>query len=132
MTKSQLIERIAQQAPHIPPRRIEAIVNAVFEQMTEALKSGERIELRGFGCFTVKTREARLGRNPRTGKSVSVPRRVALSFAAGKELRQRINRAPEPPEPEASAPAVLPLKLEQVSPALVAQPLVAGEVGPRI
>ncbi len=57
MTKSQLIERIAQKAPHIPPRRIEAIVNAVFERMTEALRTGERIELRGFGCFTVKARQ---------------------------------------------------------------------------
>jgi integration host factor subunit beta len=91
MTKSQLMERIAQQAPHIPPRRIEEIVNTVFEQMTESLKAGERIELRGFGCFTVKVRQARLGRNPRTGKRVSVPRRVAPSFAAGKELRTRIN-----------------------------------------
>ncbi|HLL06078.1 MAG TPA: integration host factor subunit beta [Myxococcaceae bacterium] len=91
MTKSQLIERIAGQAPHIPPRRIETIVNAIFEQMAESLRTGERIELRGFGCFTLRTRGARLGRNPRTGETVSVPRRVALSFAAGKELRQRIN-----------------------------------------
>ncbi|HEX8701026.1 MAG TPA: integration host factor subunit beta [Myxococcaceae bacterium] len=91
MTKSQLIERIAQQAPHVSPRRIESIVNAIFEQMAESLRTGERIELRGFGCFTVKTRSARMGRNPKTGETVSVPRRVALSFAAGKELRQRIN-----------------------------------------
>lgn len=91
MTKSQLIERIAQQAPHIPPRRVEHIVNAIFEQMTESLRTGERIELRGFGCFTLRTRRPRQGRNPRTGESVSVPRRVALSFAAGKELRERIN-----------------------------------------
>ena len=91
MTKSQLIERIAQQAPHIPPRRIEAIVNAIFEQMAESLRTGERIELRGFGCFTLRTRRARVGRNPKTGETVSVPRRVALSFAAGKELRERIN-----------------------------------------
>jgi integration host factor subunit beta len=105
MTKSQLIERITQQAPHVHPRRIEAIVNAVFEQMTEALKAGERIELRGFGCFVVKSRPARLGRNPRTGASVAVPRRIALAFAAGKELRERINRAPLP---DASAPSALP------------------------
>jgi integration host factor subunit beta len=132
MTKSQLIERIAQQAPHIPPRRIEAIVNAVFEQMTESLRTGERIELRGFGCFTVKTRRARLARNPKTGESVSVPRRVALAFAAGKELRERINRAPEPPAPAAPPPAALPLTLEPVPQVLAAQPRVAGEVSPRI
>jgi integration host factor subunit beta len=105
MTKSQLIERIAQQAPHIHPRRIEAIVNAVFEQMTEALRAGERIELRGFGCFAVKSRPARLGRNPKTGAPVAVPRRVLLSFAAGKQLRERINRVSLP---AASAPSALP------------------------
>jgi len=67
MTKSQLIERIAGQAPHIPPRRIETIVNAIFEQMAESLRTGERIELRGFGCFTLRTRGARLGRNLHDG-----------------------------------------------------------------
>lgn len=111
MTKSQLIERIAQRAPHVPPRRIEQIVNAVFEQMAEALKSGARIELRGFGCFTVKSRRARLGRNPKTGASVAMPQRVALSFAAGKELRERINRVPA---------------------ALMGAPISMGDEGPRI
>jgi integration host factor subunit beta len=130
MTKSQLIERIAQQAPHIPPRRIEAIVNAIFEQMTESLRTGERIELRGFGCFTVRTRRARIGRNPKTGETVSVPRRVALSFAAGKELRERINRVSGQPAPEAPAPR--PLTLEHVPPRLTPAPGAGAEVGPRI
>ena len=96
MTKSQLIERIAEKAPHVPPRQIEAIVNAVFEQMAQSLKAGQRIELRGFGCFGVKARPARIGRNPKTGAPVALPRRLAVSFAAGKELRERLNRALPP------------------------------------
>ncbi|MDY7231641.1 integration host factor subunit beta [Hyalangium rubrum] len=113
MTKSQLIECIAKKAPHVPPRRIEQIVNAIFEQMTEALKAGERIELRGFGCFTVKSRRARLGRNPKTGASVALPKRIALSFAAGKELRERINRAALPPPVEPSPRPLIPRALER-------------------
>jgi integration host factor subunit beta len=92
MTKSQLIALIAQKAPHVPPRRVEAIVNAVFECMTQAMRAGERIELRGFGCFAVKSRPARLGRNPKTGAAVQLPQRTAVSFSAGKELRERLNR----------------------------------------
>ncbi len=91
MTKSQLISLISRKAPHVPPKRIEAIVNAVFECMTEALRAGERIELRGFGCFSVKSRPARLGRNPKTGAPVSLPQRAGISFSAGKELRERLN-----------------------------------------
>jgi integration host factor subunit beta len=90
MTKSQLIECIAEKAPQVDPRQLEAIVNAVFERMTQALKAGERIELRGFGCFGVKSRPARIARNPKTGVAVSLPRRLAVSFAAGKALRERI------------------------------------------
>ncbi len=108
MTKSQLIECIAEKAPHVHPRRIEAIVNAFFEQLTQALKAGERIELRGFGCFGVKSRPARIGRNPKTGAPVPLPRRLAVSFAAGKELRERINRARSPPERRPLAPARMP------------------------
>jgi integration host factor subunit beta len=92
MTKSQLIALIAQKAPHVPPRRVEAIVNAVFECMAQAMRAGERIELRGFGCFTVKSRPARLCRNPKTGAPVQLQQRTAVSFAAGKELRERLNR----------------------------------------
>lgn len=92
MTKSQLIALVAQKAPHVPPRRVEAIVNAVFESMTQALRAGERIELRGFGCFAVKSRPARIGRNPKTGAPVQLPERAAITFSAGKELRERLNR----------------------------------------
>jgi integration host factor subunit beta len=91
MTKSQLISLISRKAPHVPPKRAEAIVNAVFECMTEALRAGERIELRGFGCFAVKSRPARLGRNPKTGALVPLPKRAAISFSAGKELCERLN-----------------------------------------
>lgn len=129
MTKSQLIERIAAKAPHLPPKRIEALVNAVFDQMTEALKEGERIELRGFGCFVVKSRPARLGRNPRTGQPVPLPPRRTLSFAAGKELRARINRARP-----ASAPGLEePLhRVPRTAPVLTSSSISAGEEAPRI
>lgn len=105
MTKSQLIECIAEKAPHVHPRRIEAIVNAVFEQMARALREGKRIELRGFGIFGLKSRRARLGRNPKTGAPVSLPLRLGVSFAAGKELRERINRAASSPERLNHSPA---------------------------
>jgi integration host factor subunit beta len=108
MTKSQLIELIAEKAPHVPPRRVEAIVNAIFERMTQALKAGERIELRGFGCFAVKSRSARLGRNPKTGALVPLPQRVAVSFSAGKELRERINRVRASRPPLDTTQVVLP------------------------
>jgi integration host factor subunit beta len=93
MTKSQLIDRIAERAPHVPRRDVEAIVNAVFEQMTDALKAERRIELRGFGVFGVRVREAHAGRNPKTGESVQVPARRNAFFTPGKELRDRLNPA---------------------------------------
>ncbi len=96
MTKSQLIALVAQKAPHVPPKRVEAIVNAVFESMTQALRAGERIELRGFGCFAVKSRPARLGRNPKTGAPVQLTKRAVIAFSAGKELRERLNREFDP------------------------------------
>lgn len=105
MTRSELIERIAARAPHVPRRELEAIVHAVFDCMAEALVAGKRIELRGFGVFSLRTRRARTGRNPKTGQSVSVPERRTLSFAAGKELRARLNAPTPGQEPVA---AVLP------------------------
>jgi integration host factor subunit beta len=91
MTKSQLIDRIAQRAPHVPRRDIERIVNTVFDSMVDALRRAERIEIRGFGSFAVKIRHAREGRNPRTGERVRVPRRLTPYFTPGKELRDRLN-----------------------------------------
>ncbi|NMO23714.1 integration host factor subunit beta, partial [Pyxidicoccus fallax] len=101
MTRSELIERIAARAPHVPRREVEAIVHAVFDCMCQALVAGKRIELRGFGVFSVRTRRARTGRNPKTGQSVAVPERRTLSFAAGKELRERLNAPPATPAPAA-------------------------------
>jgi len=91
MTKSQLIDLISGRAEHVPHREVEAIVNAVFDAMLAALVRGERIEIRGFGSFSVKERRARSARNPKTGKTVQVPDRRTLSFTVGKELRDRLN-----------------------------------------
>src|SRR5690606_25711693 len=93
MTKSQLIERIAQRLPAIPRQKVEAIVNASFEAMASAMARGERIEIRGFGSFAIKTRPSREGRNPKTGEKVTVPPRRSLTFTVGKELRDRLNPA---------------------------------------
>ena len=125
MTRSELIERILERAPHVPRREVEAIVHAVFACMAEDLVAGKRIELRGFGVFSVRTRRARTGRNPKTGQSVSIPERRTLSFAAGKELRERLNapapqQSPAPPaaaEPVARPASALPPLPPPVPPA---------------
>ncbi len=92
MTKSELVEHIAGRLPHLPRQKLERMVNAVFEAMVTALQREERIEIRGFGSFAVRVREAREARNPRTGEKVQVPRRLTPTFTAGKELRDRLNR----------------------------------------
>lgn len=92
MTKSELIADLASANPHLMNRDIELIVSTVFDEITAALARGERVELRGFGAFTIKQREARTGRNPRTGEAVAVDQKVVPFFKAGKELRERINR----------------------------------------
>jgi integration host factor subunit beta len=91
MIKSQLVESIASANPHLFQRDVENIVNAIFDEITDALSQGNRVELRGFGAFTVKNRAARTGRNPRTGDSVKVEEKWVPFFKAGKELRQRLN-----------------------------------------
>jgi len=91
MTKSELIMRLARQNPHLVHREAERLVNAIFETITEGLARGDRIELRGFGSFTVKERGPRVGRNPRTGEAVQVPAKLHPYFKSGKELRRRIN-----------------------------------------
>jgi integration host factor subunit beta len=91
MIKSQLVESIASSNPHLFQRDVENIVNAIFDEITDALAHGNRVELRGFGAFTVKNRAARTGRNPRTGDSVKVEEKWVPFFKAGKELRQRLN-----------------------------------------
>jgi len=92
MIKSNLIRRIASQNPHLYQRDIEKIVNAIFNEIVKALSRGDRVELRGFGAFSVKIRGARKGRNPRTGAEVQVAQRILPFFKTGKEMRERLNR----------------------------------------
>lgn len=94
MTKSELIQRLAERNPHLYQRDVERIVSTIFDEIKHALSRGDRIELRGFGAFSVKGRDARLGRNPRTGESVQVARKFVPFFKAGKELRERMNTKP--------------------------------------
>ncbi len=92
MTKSELIQALAQDNPHLYHRDVERIVATVFEEITAALARGDRVELRGFGAFSVKDRAPRTGRNPRTGEAVRVPEKHVPFFKSGKELRGRVNR----------------------------------------
>lgn len=91
MTKSDLIKRLAEANPHLYVRDIERIVARVFEEISAALARGDRVELRGFGAFSVRSRGERVGRNPRTGDEVAVPNKVVPYFKTGKELRDRLN-----------------------------------------
>jgi integration host factor subunit beta len=94
--KSELVKRIASQNPHLFERDIEKIVNAILDEMIEALRRGDRVELRGFGMFSAKLREARQGRNPKTGAVVAVGKKAVPYFKTGKEMRQRLNRETVP------------------------------------
>jgi len=89
--KSELIQRIAATNQHLYHRDIERIVNVIFDEIVDALARGDRVELRGFGAFTVKHRAARLGRNPRTGTPVPVAEKFVPFFKTGKELREKLN-----------------------------------------
>ena len=91
MIKSELIQKLAEENPHLYQRDVERIVSSVFDEITEALANGDRVELRGFGAISVKHRDARIGRNPRTGESVEVPAKRAPFFKTGKDLRDRMN-----------------------------------------
>ena len=91
MTKSELILRLAEQNPHLYQRDVERIVSTVFDEISSALSQGDRVELRGFGAFSVKARDARIGRNPRTGEAVAVAEKFVPFFKAGKDLRERLN-----------------------------------------
>jgi integration host factor subunit beta len=91
MTKSGLIEVIASRMSHLPARDIEVVINTIFDTMTEALTGGDRIEIRGFGSFSVRHRRARTGRNPKTGAAIDVPPKRVPFFTVGHELRQRVN-----------------------------------------
>lgn len=91
MTKSELIARIAAANPHLYHRDVERIVSTIFDEITAALSRGDRVELRGFGAFSVKERDSRMGRNPRTGEAVSVSAKYVPFFKTGKELREKLN-----------------------------------------
>jgi integration host factor subunit beta len=91
MIRSELIEKIAAENPHLYQRDVERIVNTVFERIIDAMSEGNRVELRGFGAFSVKKRDARIGRNPRTGEAVQVDEKHVPFFKTGKLLRDRLN-----------------------------------------
>ena len=92
MTKSELIARLAAQNPSLYHRDIERLVNTIFDTITEALVVGDRVELRGFGAFSLREREGRIGRNPRTGEAVSVNAKRMPFFKMGKGMRERLNK----------------------------------------
>ena len=91
MTKSELVQRLAESHPHLYHRDVERIVSTVFEEIGSALERGDRVELRGFGTFSVKHRDARVGRNPRTGDTVEVAPKTVPFFKTGKQLRDLVN-----------------------------------------
>jgi integration host factor subunit beta len=114
MTKSELIARLAASHPHLMQKHIDQVVGTVLEEIAIALEAGNRVELRGFGAFSVKKRDPRVGRNPRTGETVDVETKFVPFFKPGKKLRERLNEtAPQQP----AAPR--------------RQPLVAGQSGAR-
>ena len=91
MTKSELIEMLIDQQPHLPVKEVELAVKAMLEHMSEALANGERIEIRGFGSFSLHSRAPRIGRNPKTGESVELGSKYVPHFKPGKELRELVN-----------------------------------------
>ncbi len=93
MTKSELIQRLSQKYPHLYQRDIEVLVNTIFGEITTALAQGNRVELRGFGAFSVRSRDPRAARNPKNGDIVNIGSRNAIYFRTGKELRERINKS---------------------------------------
>jgi len=91
MTKSELIAKLAEQNSHLYQRDVERIVSTIFDEITSALARGDRVELRGFGAFSVKERGSRVGRNPRTGEAVQVESKYIPYFKTGKQLRDKLN-----------------------------------------
>ena len=91
MIRSELIQKIADDNPHLYQRDVERIVNTIFDEITGAMAKGDRVELRGFGAFSIKKRDSRVGRNPRTGEAVEVEEKHVPFFKTGKLLRDRLN-----------------------------------------
>jgi len=98
MIKSQLIARLVEHNPHLSYRDAERVVNAILDEIVDGLAAGRRVELRGFGVFTVRERKARISRNPSTNKTVHVPPKKAPHFKPGKELFERLNRNYQGPQ----------------------------------
>lgn len=96
MLRSELIEILAAENPHLRTSDLEKVVDTIFGTISEALTRGDRVELRGFGAFSVRRRDSRTGRNPRTGETVEVPPKAVPFFKAGKELRARVNGGTDP------------------------------------
>ena len=94
MTRSELIAQLAASNPHLRQPDVELIVSTIFDEITDALARGDRVELRGFGAFSIKRRDPRTGRNPRTGTAVEVSAKAVPYFKPGKELRERVNGGP--------------------------------------
>jgi integration host factor subunit beta len=95
VTKSELIEALSKQQPHLAIKDVELAVKCIIEQMSQSLSTNERIEIRGFGSFSLHERNARMGRNPKTGESVSLPKKYVPHFKPGKELRDRVDASRE-------------------------------------
>ena len=93
MTKSELIERLADKARHVPAKDVESSIKEMLEQMAQTLQKGERIEIRGFGSFSLHYRAPRVGRNPKTGETVKLDGKYVPHFKPGKELRERVNES---------------------------------------
>jgi integration host factor subunit beta len=93
MTRSALIEKVAEKVEGLTLKQTEIVVETVFESIKDALKQGEKIEIRGFGNFRLKERQPRKARNPKTGESVDVPQKKAIRFKAGKALKEALNPA---------------------------------------
>ena len=93
MIKSELVQHISTSNPHLYQRDVENIVNAILDEIVAAMARGDRVELRGFGAFSVKNRPARTGRNPRTGEQVTVSEKYVPFFKTGKDMRERLNGA---------------------------------------
>jgi integration host factor subunit beta len=95
VTKSELIDVLAKQQNHLVLKDVESAVKCILEQMNQALAAGERIEIRGFGSFSLRVRPPRIGRNPKTGESVALAKKHVPHFKPGKELRDRVNESAE-------------------------------------
>ncbi len=91
MIRSELVASVAEQNPHLTIKDVERIVATIFDEITDALAQGRRVELRGFGAFSTRARDPRTGRNPRTGAAVKVEAKKVPYFKPGKELRERLN-----------------------------------------